>query len=719
MAKKIEIEIDAKIEAAKTLKDLKELKKLQREAADPAEFKKLAGAIDDLEDKLKGAKAGAADWIDTMENAGGPIGMLGSAINKVKVATVSWGTALKATGIGLLVSLIGTLVAAFTQTEGSLKKLEPIMIMFEQLLGGILEAISPLIDGFVELALKVMPYVTSAFKVAYSAITSFLQGIGKIGEAVMKLIKGDFSGAWEAAKESVTGFGKRYDEAADRFVAGTKKMTKTQKENLKEQQEAAQKALDEKLKRMEAEDKLDEARIEKMKAEALAVAVTEQQKLDVEKAFAEKIYKLKSKELDDKMALYKKDSNEYKALQEQKIKLETDYITTTAANKAKQKELTDKANKEAMDSEIQALNLKKAQGEMKEDEYQKAIFDIKVKYLKDKKDLIDAEIAYDTYLTEQKKKKVQEERDIALSKLQNDMNDLDAKNKLAELDFAEDLKRLEEKRKKADEAEKLELAAAEGNEVEKNKVRQKYADLRKGITLEEIATEKAAAQAKADIQLAYIGLVGQFGSLLQQIAGKNKALAITGLVIEKAAAIGQIWANNAIANAKAVAASPLTFGQPWVTINTVSAVLSTAATVAASVKAINEINNANSNSTGSGGGEAPAANSAASMGKNYGDGGMINGPRHAQGGTLINAEGGEAIMTRGAVTMFGPLLSTLNQMGGGTSFAPNALTTKYDAPNLSNPAQEQSPMIMKTYVVSNELTTEAEKQARLKDLSTL
>jgi hypothetical protein len=115
------------------------------------------------------------------------------------------------------------------------------------------------------------------------------------------------------------------------------------------------------------------------------------------------------------------------------------------------------------------------------------------------------------------------------------------------------------------------------------------------------------------------------------------------------------------------------------------------------------------------GGGAPAV---PNMGRNYADGGMIGGKRHAQGGTMIEAEAGEAIMTRGAVTMFGPLLSNLNQMGGGTSFG-NALTTRPDMPSLSQPAQEKSPVIMKTYVVSNELTTEAEKQARLKDLSTL
>jgi hypothetical protein len=127
------------------------------------------------------------------------------------------------------------------------------------------------------------------------------------------------------------------------------------------------------------------------------------------------------------------------------------------------------------------------------------------------------------------------------------------------------------------------------------------------------------------------------------------------------------------------------------------------------------VKNAKSAASGSsGGGEGGGEN----FSKNYERGGMIKGKRHAQGGTIIEAEDGEAIMTRKAVTMFRPMLSMMNQMGGGTSFNSNVMT-RPDAPSVSMPAEEQSPMIMKTYVVSNELTTEAEKQARLKDLSTI
>jgi len=245
--KKIKVKVDVETNVEQSIAGLKELKKqLKQTAAGSDDFKRLVGEIDDLEDKLKSAKGAAADWIDTLESAGGPIGAVGAGLNKLKVATQSFGAALKATGIGLIVSLLAGLVTALSKSEETMKKFEPILIMFEQALNGILGALEPLIDGFIELAMNVMPYVTKAFKVVYSAVTAVFQSLGKLGGAVVKLFKGDFKGAWEEAKSSVTSFSDNYDAAVDRFEAGQKKMTKTQKENLdkqkKDRDEAAEKA---------------------------------------------------------------------------------------------------------------------------------------------------------------------------------------------------------------------------------------------------------------------------------------------------------------------------------------------------------------------------------------------------------------------------------------------------------------------------------------------
>ena len=239
-------------------------------------------------------------------------------------------------------------------------------------------------------------------------------------------------------------------------------------------------------------------------------------------------------------------------------------------------------------------------------------------------------------------------------------------------------------------------------------------------------------EAKKQVYLAIVDLTAQFGQTLNQIGtlmmdqaqGRDKKqfenakkMAIAGIAIEKAAAILSIIANTGIANAKAVAAFPITFGQPWVTINTISAGLSIAAIIAGAVSSISQLNSQQFEpSAGSGSSAGSGGNG---MGRGYADGGIVKGPGTSKSDSIpARLSNGEAVMTSGAVTMFGPMLSMMNQMGGGTSFAPNSLTVRPDNPKTNNPAQEQS-LIVKTYVVENEMTSIQQRQSRLKDLSTL
>lgn len=131
-------------------------------------------------------------------------------------------------------------------------------------------------------------------------------------------------------------------------------------------------------------------------------------------------------------------------------------------------------------------------------------------------------------------------------------------------------------------------------ENQRTQIIQQAADERKAIDMAEL-------EAKAELQTAYLDLASGFGSFLKEIAGKNKKLAIAGVVVEQAAAIGKIIVNTGIANAKALAASPLTFGQPFVAINTISAGLSIASSIAAGVKAIQQINASDSGTPATGG----------------------------------------------------------------------------------------------------------------------
>ena len=128
----------------------------------------------------------------------------------------------------------------------------------------------------------------------------------------------------------------------------------------------------------------------------------------------------------------------------------------------------------------------------------------------------------------------------------------------------------------------------------------------------EIADEQAVADAKLAIQNAGIDNVSAGIGLLKGLFEKNKAIQKGLLIAENAAGIAKTIINTVAANAKAVAASPLTGGQPWVTLNSVSAGIGIASSIAATVKGLSALGgggNAGSSSgapSGGGGGSAPA-----------------------------------------------------------------------------------------------------------------
>jgi len=727
MAKKeIVIEVDVKGNIVESSKNLRALKQQLKELpAGTDKWNKIKNDIRDVEDALESAGQSSEDFKGLLENAPGPLGMLGGAIKKVELATKSFGAAFKAIGIGALVSLIGGVVAAFSQTEGSLKKLEPLMIGLEKIFGGIVEVMMPLVDMFLDLGLKALPYVTKGIGMVYSAFAGLFTYFKEVGTGVAKFLKGvftlDFKSIEDGVKQIGGSFGKvadSYNESMKRFEEGTKKQTKTQKENAKNNKEIADKELAEKLKRMETDDKLDEAKLEKMKAEALALATTEQQKLDIEKTFAKKSYDLKKQELEDKQKLYKKDSNEYKSYTAELLKLDTDYINTKTTNDQKQKELDITKRKEffekdkaiyqgqiderqrtqsTMDEkELQALDIKLKTGQIKEYQYQQELYLLKQRQLE--------------------KNMVQ----LGLSEQQERMHyeNLYKRGKINEDDYKAQL--LEIQKRYGD--KKIEILKLQGDNEFTNAV---------NLANQLVATKEYEKQSIIALEDAKISAIAALGGILSQLANGNKDLAILGLAVSQGAAIADILTKffrtkaeltmakatyaalipNPITSAIGIAGvAATTAGMATNTIGMVTGLAGVASAVAQGIAAINGGGN-----KAAGGGGAPAT---PNMGRNYEKGGLLNGPRHAQGGMMIEAEGGEAIMTRGAVTMFNPLLSMMNQMGGGVAFTKGATgQASYDNPKTTQVMSQ--PQIIKTYVVSSEMTTDQHRQARLKDLSTL
>jgi len=139
-------------------------------------------------------------------------------------------------------------------------------------------------------------------------------------------------------------------------------------------------------------------------------------------------------------------------------------------------------------------------------------------------------------------------------------------------------------------------------QVEAAKVK---ADELKAIQDKETADRIAAKEAQVAIENAKWGLLSQAANVAEQLAGKNEAVAIGAVIATQAASIGQIVSSTGLANAKALAASPLTFGQPWVGINSISAGLSIASSVASAARSIKDIKGSKNSASASSGARIP------------------------------------------------------------------------------------------------------------------
>ena len=371
---------------------------------------------------------------------------------------------------------------------------------------------------------------------------------------------------------------------------------------------AAEKAFNDKISRMQSEDKLDEAKLEKLKQEALAVAKNEREKFEIEKKFSEEKYLLQRTNLEQLQKEYKKGSKEYQDFQTQLISLDAQRVGQLTSDKEKIKKL----NEDEVKDKQNALKL-----------------------------LEDAEIAAiknedDRAIIEYEKKRSRERIELEKSKEFLLLNEEQRKRLLSDFDAAteaENQNRLENKKANAlkEELEILNVrknAVLEGTaeyfsiirQIEDNAYQQKLIAAKDNAAqieaverehkanLENIAQQEKIAQ--FNIAKERFDTIARFGDALSKVAGKNKTLAKAAVVIQKAAAIGQIVANTGIANAKAVAVSPLTGGLPWTAINTATAALSIGATIAEAVKSIQEINKVPGTESGGGGvsasGGAPA-----------------------------------------------------------------------------------------------------------------
>jgi hypothetical protein len=154
------------------------------------------------------------------------------------------------------------------------------------------------------------------------------------------------------------------------------------------------------------------------------------------------------------------------------------------------------------------------------------------------------------------------------------------------------------------------------SEEQRNALEKQFSDARKTIAEKE-------ADAKLSIQNAVLDNIAGGIGVLKQLGEKNKALQKAAIIAENAAGIARIIINTKAANAKAIATSPLTAGQPWVTINTISGALGVAGSILATKKALSELGGGSV--SGGSVGASPSGTSGATTAPTFnvvGDGGV-------------------------------------------------------------------------------------------------
>jgi hypothetical protein len=222
--------------------------------------------------------------------------------------------------------------------------------------------------------------------------------------------------------------------------------------------------------------------------------------------------------------------------------------------------------------------------------------------------------------------------------------------------------------------------------------------IQKEIAEQEKLIEKTKQEYKEFSVNKGIEVAGQAGQLLQQLAGNSKEAAIGGIVLEKAASIASIIASTFATNAKFTGhpASILSFGGAAalpVALNTASGAIGIASIIAQASKSISEINGTKSQA------EAPKPTTS-----KFATGGLVTGIGTSTSDSIMaNLSNGESVINAKSTAMFGNLLSSINEAGGGVSFANK---------NQANP-------IFKTYVVASEMTSQIEANLKLKQIARL
>ena len=533
------------------------------------DLKGLEKSVDNVNKEVKETSASTSEMTGQLDKlTGGAVSGFKKVTGSLKTVTTgfkSMRVAIMATGIGALVIGIVALSAAFKGSEEGQNKFAKIMAVIGALTGNLIDLLADLGEGIISVFENPQQAIKDFSNLIKENITNRFEGllqlIPNLGKAVEELFKGNFSKAGKIAADSVGKVVLGVDSITDSVLNATDAIKEFTKEQIREGKAAAN--------------------VADMRAKADKIErnlIVERSKLESEIAQL----RLKSRQEDQFTAEERKQALlDAQKLEDSLLDKETQYLELRRDAQIQENTFS-RSNKENLTKEaeaIAAVNRQVAARANTARQVQREVNTISKQIEAENKALAAEE------KTRQDKKIADEQKRVdAIGKIQEDFvqkqKDLDAETEIEKIN-------LEEERKLA------ELNRLEATEEQKQEVLDYYSNLRVDAAQKEsdekIRIALAEKEAKAGVQLAVIGLAEKGIAIGKQLAGKNKAIQKALLIAENAAGIAKILVNTGVANAKAVAASPISLGQPWVAINSISAGLGIASSIAATAKGLSAL----------------------------------------------------------------------------------------------------------------------------------
>tara|TARA_B110000285_G_C15141005_1_gene630756 strand:+ start:2492 stop:4678 length:2187 start_codon:yes stop_codon:yes gene_type:complete len=666
-------------------------------------YKELQGELGKVEGAFTDAKIKAGGFGDVMAEQPGIIGSLGQSMKGLKGGIKAVNGAFKVLLANPIVAVIAAIVLAvmalykaFASTKEGAEKLD-------QIFAGISAAMDVLRDRVL-----------------------------KVGSAIVKFFSGDFAGAFEDAKGAVSGIGAEIAAEMKIAMDATKRLQEVDDrlrsmnvERAKQNaliSEAKGKINDETLSYAEREAALEEVRIAEValatQEEALAterynalkaladLSDSSKEQLD-ELASAEAEMYNKRKEAADKTkeifdqqkALRDKRLAEEKAANDARIQGLKDYNTLLTTLGLEQIKAGEKKDQIILENEYQAQ--------------QESINQMNISEKKKGELLAEAE-----KVNQIKKQAITDEyAQIAKDKNKTDADELlklaeeKLTNELQLLTNAEDQK-LQLIRDKLTEQYEWELENKELNDEEKLILEQDYNAKLKDIDDialankiilmdEEESLRKSKVQGQQNMLSDIVAIAGAETAVGKAALVAKQLLAAKELVMEISKTITfstQAAARSVVAIAEGTAQTakigfpqniPMLIGYAAQAIGIISAIRSAVKSAGGSAK---------------GGGEDAGPGE---TGAGFAVGGLVTGPGTSTSDSVpVRLSRGESVINARSTKMFGGVLSSMNQMGGGRKFASGGVVGNNSLSTINSMAQ-QSPMSMgpiKTYVVASDVS---------------